>query len=130
MKHKIKINTYVFILYIFILILIVCSCKNLKNKDEILDNIDQYTSGASASQFGYQSSVGTWLLPETEYQYSPAGDHSDGIIGIYNHNYFIRDERLYFTINSGVSDKSSGQPTWAYISLLTGEKHYLWFTIR
>lgn len=120
-----RINTYVFILCIFIPALIVCSCRGIKNEDEILKKIDKYAGAGTLQQFDYLSGVGTWLSPETEYKYVHGGDHSDGIIGIYNHNYLLRDERLYFTINSGVSDKTSGQPMWAYISLQTGEKHYL-----
>ncbi len=110
---------YMLFFIIFICIAEICSCTDTKSEDDALRKIEKYDNTVSADIYNYQKDLAEWLSPEKKYVFNSDSDNSDSIVRIYNDNYIIRGNRLYFTI------KRDNNNVWAYVSLLTGEKFYL-----
>lgn len=112
------------IIYV-IMTLALCSCSTQKTRDEILKEAGQYTDNISLdTAYDYQKNIGEWLGTETSYAYDENGDTSDGIINLYMSSYILNKDRMYFQIGK-LTSTSSGANLWAYLSVKTGEKHYL-----
>ena len=107
------------------LALSLCSCSRTKTKEEILREAEQYTENiALDTAYDYQKDMGKWLEPETSYEYDENGDTSDEIVRLTDSNFILQKDRLYFQVGKPTAT-SFGADFWVYVSLKTGEKHYL-----
>lgn len=112
-------------LFIFItltaMILTACSDKTGKTKEDILERSKAYTEISTQDKYlSYQSDIGKWLSPETEYRYDPNGDNTDGIKG----SAVTSGDRIYIQLAKS-DEMSTGAPLWTYVNAKTGEKHYI-----
>ena len=110
-------------IYCISILLMLCSCSY--TEDEILEKVERYTSvTVENTVYDYQNDLADWLTQETAYIYEEEHDTTSGIINLFDSNYNIMQERMYFQIRKPL-ENSTGADFWAYISLKTGEKHYL-----
>jgi len=111
---------------VLLCIFLLASCSGEKDTEELLGQVEQYTKEtAEVSGYAYQKELGAWLAPETNYHYEEADDRSDYLINLFSGTYDLRKNRLYFTIDNKVNENAERAEMLAYISLKTGEKHYL-----
>lgn len=91
----------------------------IKENKDLLNNIDP-----TNIEYDYQNNIGDWIKLESEYQSNEYGDNSTGIINLFSNysNYILNNDRVYLKL---ARQNSTGTNLWAYISLITGEKHYI-----
>lgn len=110
-------------------LLLLPSCS--KNKGLIIENAQKAAEDRPTAEEGYEYliGVGNWLNSETEYVSYPDENIvrliGNGLGNIYNGD-------LYFQLQKEESKQdetgyyyTSGKPVYAYISRITGEKHFL-----
>ncbi|MHB1151829.1 MAG: hypothetical protein ACYCWE_05625 [Eubacteriales bacterium] len=110
---------YVLILIILVCVAEICSCTNTISEDDVLRKMQKYDYTINAAIYDYQKDLAEWLSPENEYVSISDSDSSNNIIRIFDNDYIIKENRLYFRV------KRDNNDMWAYVSLLTGEKFYL-----
>ena len=110
-------------------LLMLASCSK-ENKGIVIDKAEKLADDAPTAPEGYEylEGIGSWLEPETEYKSAP-----DENIECFTSNTFgLSRGNLYFQLKKEESKKyetgysyTLGHPTYAYISNLTGEKHFI-----
>lgn len=117
------------ILSLFLCICMVslaASCTKTKTKDEIIEENKDLLNNINSANivYDFQNNIGDWIELETEYQYNESGDSSTGIINLFSNysNYILNNDRIYLKL---ARQNSTGANLWAYVSLITGEKHYI-----
>ena len=113
----------------FLALLMLASCSK-ENKGIVIDKAEKLADDAPTASDGYEylEGVGSWLDEETEYK--PASDEN---IECFTSSFFgLSRGNLYFQLKKEESKKyetgysyTLGHPTYAYISNLTGEKHFI-----
>ena len=110
--------------YVFITILIIsaiiisCSCNDKKVTSDDLERIEKYSNETAKNSEQNYADIADWLSPEEQYSYKST-DNSYNITDIYNPNYFVEDDRLYYEV------RINNELSFSYITLKTGESFSL-----
>ncbi len=106
---------YLFITILLIFAIIIsCSCKDKKVTSDDLARIEKYSNETNNNSEQNYAEIADWLSPEEQYKYKST-DNSYNITDIYNPNYFVKDDRLYYEV------RINNELSFSYITLKTGE---------
>lgn len=107
------------IITLILLALILISCDEM-DKGSLINEVENALASQNINpDYSYQAAIAPWLSDELTYIGFNTSNH---IVNLFAKDQIISGNRIYFSVSSPTS---TGDKIYAYISLETGEKHYL-----